>query len=90
MTERPSFCDIVVSLQLPDFQILKWSVSDEDKYSQPAKTLGTAIEKGHGLYPELQGKYLRKTVGATKVQSESSGESNMKEEVNNDQYDSYT
>ena len=59
MAERPSFCDIVVSLQLPDFQILKWSPSDEAKYSQAAKTLGEDIEMGQDLYPELQKKYLK-------------------------------
>ena len=62
MSERPSFCDIVVPLQLPEFQILKWSAADEAKYSLPTRTLGSDIEKGHGLYPELQSKYLRKTV----------------------------
>ena len=65
VAERPSFCDIVVSLQLPDFQILKWSPSDEAKYSQAAKTLGEAIEMGRDLYPELQGKYLQRTEGMT-------------------------
>ena len=57
---RPTFCDIVVSLQQPDFQILKWSSADEAKYSKAARTLGSAIEKGHGLHPELQRSYLGK------------------------------
>lgn len=58
--ERPSFCDIAVELQRPDFQILKWSSSDEAQYSKPARTLANPIEKGRGLYPELQKMYLRK------------------------------
>jgi hypothetical protein len=57
---RPSFCEIVVSLQRPDFQILKFSPTDESKYSKAAMTLGSPIEKGHGLYPELQRSYIRK------------------------------
>jgi len=56
-SERPSFCDITVSLQQPDFQVLKWSSSDETKYNQLARTLGSDIEKGHDLYPELQRVY---------------------------------
>ena len=57
---RPTFCEVVVSLQQPDFQILKWSSADEAKYSKAARTLGSPIEKGHGLHPELQRSYLRK------------------------------
>ena len=57
---RPTFCEIVVSLQQPDFQILKWSSADEAKYNKAARTLGSALEKGHGLHPELQRSYLRK------------------------------
>ena len=57
---RPTFCEIVVSLQQPDFQILKWSSADEAKYSKAARTLGSPIEKGHGLHPELQRSYLGK------------------------------
>ena len=57
---RPTFCDILVSLQQPDFQILKWSSADEAKYSKAARTLGSPIEKRHGLHPELQRSYLRK------------------------------
>lgn len=57
---RPTFCEIVVSLQQPDFQVLKWSSDDEAKYSKEARTLGSSIEKGHDLYPELQGAYLTK------------------------------
>ena len=58
--ERPSFCDVAVELQRPDFQILKWSTSDEAQYSKSARTLANPIEKGRGLYPELQKMYLRK------------------------------
>ena len=57
---RPTFCEVVVSLQQPDFQILKWSSADEAKYSKAARTLGNPIEKGHGLHTELQRSYLRK------------------------------
>ena len=49
-----------MELQRPDFQILKWSTSDEAQYSKSARTLANPIEKGRGLYPELQKMYLRK------------------------------
>ena len=83
VSERPSFCDIVVPLQLPDFQILKWSAADEAKYRLPTRTLGSDIEKGHGLYPELQSKYLRRASHSSKSKSHGS---NVEANHDNDDY----
>lgn len=55
--ERPSFCNIVVSFQLPDFQILNWSHSDKTLYSEASQRLGGPIETGKELYTELQKRY---------------------------------
>ena len=51
-----------MELQRPDFQILKWSASDEAHYSKSARTLANPIEDGRGLYTELQKIYQRKNV----------------------------
>ena len=57
MDNRPNFCDVVVSFQKPDFQILQWMQDDEKKYSKLARTLGAPIEKGSCLYMNLQKSY---------------------------------
>ena len=53
-TRRPTFCDIVVSLQRPDFQILKYSEEDQTKHSKEALTLGQDMQRASGLYLDLQ------------------------------------
>ena len=59
-----------MELQRPDFQILKWSASDEAKFSKSARTLANPIEKGRGLYPELQKRYLRPRENCAQKQAE--------------------
>ena len=55
---RPEFCDILVTLQQPDFRILKWTKEDlECAKSEKAKILGSPIEEGFSLYEELQQTY---------------------------------
>ena len=53
--KRPLFFDIMIPLQKPDFQILKWS--DKEGKGE-ALTLGAPLEKGHHLYRDLQREYL--------------------------------
>ena len=54
---RPTFFDILLVLQRPDFQLLKWKPEDEAAYSQEARTLGSLAEAGKELYAELQNMY---------------------------------
>lgn len=57
---RPNFSDIVVALQHPDFQILKWSQTDiESCENANASVLGSALEDGHFLYADLQHTYKK-------------------------------
>ena len=54
--ERPLFFDIMIPLQKPDFQILKWS---DNEGEGEALTLGAPLEKGRHLYRDLQRTYAR-------------------------------
>ena len=57
-TLRPRACDILISLQQPDFRIMKWS--EEDLLtcdSQKARVIGSPIEEGYCLYKDLQKAY---------------------------------
>ena len=56
VNSRPAFADILIPLQKPDFQILKWS--SEEKYSEEAMVLGSPLDKGHSLHKDLQRSYL--------------------------------
>ena len=58
---RPTFFDILLVLQRPDFQLLKWKPEDEATYSQEARTLGNVAEVGKELYAELQSMYMHAT-----------------------------
>ena len=61
-SSRPGFCDMVVSLQHPDFQVLKWTQKDIDSFdNENARVLGSPLEAGYCLYRNLQNKY-KKTV----------------------------
>ena len=56
---RPKFCDTVVSLQQPDFKLLKWNDSDTTNcQSEKAKIIGAALEEGYCLYEDLQMAYV--------------------------------
>ena len=55
---RPQFSDMVVALQQPDFQILKWTQTDIATFdSENARVLGSLLEEGHCLYHDLQFTY---------------------------------
>ena len=54
---RPNFCETVVMLQHPDFQILKWAEEGGVTANERAKVLGSALEEGLCLYPDLQNNY---------------------------------
>ena len=56
---RPSFLNIVVTLQKPDFQILKWPLQDSDILS---RTLGAGLDKSRNLYVDLQNVYKKRHV----------------------------
>ena len=55
---RPTFTDMVVLLQRPDFQLLWWSEEDKMAYSEKARTLGGPVEDGEEMYTELQKTYF--------------------------------
>lgn len=55
---RPTFTDMVVLLQRPDFQLLWWSEEDKVSYSEKARTLGGPVEDGEEMYMELQKTYF--------------------------------
>ena len=61
-SSRPSFCAIIIELQHPDFEILKWSDKDKAAYSEKAMTLGSPIKEGASLFKDLQRTYLNKPV----------------------------
>lgn len=44
-------------LQHPDFQILKWTEKDIAATNESARLLGSPLEAGHYLYPDLQNSY---------------------------------
>ena len=56
-SSRPNSINLVVVLQCPDFQILKWLAKDSHN-SEKAQTLGASIEVGHSLFPDLQKTYM--------------------------------
>ena len=56
--DRPAFMDVLIPLQKPDFQLLKWSSEELVLYSEEARTLGATLEAGHQLHKDLQTKYL--------------------------------
>ena len=57
-SDRPGFLDIMVPIQKPDFQILKWSSEEVNSYSEHARTLGAPLDAGHQLHRDLQRTYL--------------------------------
>ena len=54
---RPSFADILISLQKPDFQILNWTAKETNMYSEKSRTLGAGLDVGHQLHTDLQKMY---------------------------------
>ena len=62
---RPAFCDLLLLLQRPDFQLLRWSEEDEATFSKEARTLGGPQEDGEELYTELQTVFSKSGSSAT-------------------------
>ena len=54
---RPSFPDIMLELQSPDFKLLRWTAEDLAAYSEQARTLGAPLEAGEQLYTNIQNSY---------------------------------
>ena len=54
---RPTFPDIQVDLQRPDFKLLSWTVEDVSTYTEQARTLGAPLEAGEELYTDIQNAY---------------------------------
>lgn len=54
--ERPAFLNIVVALQKPDFQILKWTDQNPDSL---ASILGARMDSSKNLYLEVQNAYKK-------------------------------
>ena len=54
---RPTFPDIQVDLQRPDFKLLSWTVEDVSTYTEQARTLGAPLEAGEELFPDIQNTY---------------------------------
>ena len=62
---RPVFCDLMLLLQLPDFQLLRWSEEDETTFSKKARVLGGPLKDGEELYTELQTIFSKSASSAT-------------------------
>ena len=56
---RPKFCNICSHLNLPDIKTLKWSTDDVAAFSNASRTLGSPLDEGKDLFPELQKMYLK-------------------------------
>ena len=54
---RPSFSDMFLELQQPDFKLLTWTAEDVTAYSEQARTLGAPLEAGEELYTDIQRLY---------------------------------
>ena len=56
-SSRPAFAELVQALSSPVTDLLSWT--EEDKRVHPqAAVLGTPLEAGKDLYPELQETYI--------------------------------
>ena len=63
---RPAFCNLMLLLlQRPDFELLRWSEEDEATFSKKARTLGGPLEDGEELYTELQSSFSKSGNSAT-------------------------
>ncbi|CAI8017965.1 Ephrin type-A receptor 8 (Fragment) [Geodia barretti] len=54
---RPTFPEIQVELQRPDFKLLTWTAEDVAAYTEEARTLGAPLEVGNELYIDIQKTY---------------------------------
>ena len=56
--QRPSFAQLLASLQQPDDVLMKWSDDEQTKYSENARTIGAVFHDGEVLHSTLQKTYL--------------------------------
>jgi hypothetical protein len=59
--ERPAIQDVMMPLQKPDFQILRWESEDASSSAAEATILGALLQDGFHLYEDLQKTYLSTT-----------------------------
>jgi hypothetical protein len=59
--ERPAIQDVMMPLQKPDFQILRWESEDASSSAAEATILGAPLQDGFHLYKDLQKTYLSAT-----------------------------
>ena len=55
---RPTFPEIQVELQRPDFKLLTWTAEDVAAYTEETRTLGAPLEAGEELYTDIQKSYI--------------------------------
>ena len=56
-SSRPTFPEIQVELQRPDFKLLTWTAENVAAYTEEARTLGAPLEAGEELYTNIQNTY---------------------------------
>ena len=56
-SHRPTFISLQISLQQPDYELLKWSEEDKATYSETARTIGATFQEGESLFIDMQTKY---------------------------------
>lgn len=66
--------DVMIPLQKPDFQILKWSEDDIKSTSTAARLLASPLETGSCLHKDLQRIYLTAVKSQSKKNSSASDE----------------
>ncbi|CAI8021504.1 Ephrin type-A receptor 4a (Fragment) [Geodia barretti] len=55
---RPTFPEVQVELQRPDFKLLTWTAEDVAAYTEEARTLGGPLEAAEELYTDIQKTYI--------------------------------
>ena len=56
-SHRPTFISLQISLQQPDYELLKWSEEDKAIYSENARTIGDTFQEGESLFKDVQMMY---------------------------------
>ena len=51
------FNDLQISLQQPDYELLKWSDEDKGTYSENARTIGATFQDKEVLFEDMQRMY---------------------------------
>ena len=54
VAHRPTFNDLQISLQQPDYELLKWSEEDKATYSENARTIGASFKEEESLFKECR------------------------------------